>query len=84
MKILTWNQFQAARLECECGWHGHGHESVTGESTDQGVHKHCPACGEHFGVVASPMALESVSDSRAAATERKFANIVLYGARKLH
>jgi hypothetical protein len=61
VKILTWNQFQSARLECECGWGGHGRDAVPGESFEGGADMHCPSCGEYFGVVASPLAMSSVS-----------------------
>ena len=84
MRILKWNQFQAARLVCECGWNGCGRDSVTGETTDQGVNRHCPECGEHFGYVAFPVALESVNDSREPAPERKGRNIGPQEPGKLH
>ena len=62
MNVLTWYEFQTARLECECGWCGLGRDAMSGESFADGMDKHCPSCGERFGYVAFPLVIESISD----------------------
>jgi hypothetical protein len=61
----------------DCGWKGRGDAATIRESFNDGVEYECPKCGTYFRFVAFPLLHESLTDPRASAEDRKFAEIVM-------